>query len=162
MAVGAFAVYSSLLGLLHVDDLTPLGLGMLALGALWALVARQRLVAERRFGLVIAVTFGLSGAQTVVVDGSGAENFMGYALTALVAGVCFTTYVRIREWVMLAGGVVGATLVVPEFLYDVTDGSLGASGVLLVAGVTLLGGSLAGLRIRRSPHQAPAPTAPVG
>ena len=62
-----------------------------------------------------------------------------------------TAYAQIREWVVLAGGVVGATLVVPEFLYDVTDGSLGASGVMLVAGVTLLAGSLAGLRIRRNP-----------
>jgi predicted phage tail protein len=68
-----------------------------------------------------------------------------------VAGLCFAAYARIREWVVLAGGVVGATLVVPEFLYDVTDGSLGASGVMLVAGVTLLAGGLAGMRIR--PHR---------
>lgn len=70
-----------------------------------------------------------------------------------MAGVCFAAYARVREWVVLAGGVIGATVVVPEFLYDVTGGSLGASGVMLVAGVTLLAGSLAGLRIRRSPDQ---------
>jgi uncharacterized membrane protein YgdD (TMEM256/DUF423 family) len=63
---------------------------------------------------------------------------------------------------VLAGGVVGATLVVPEFLYDVTDGSLGASGVMLVAGITLLAGSLAGLRIRHSPDPGSVPTAPTG
>jgi hypothetical protein len=119
--------------------------------------AWRGLVAERRFAIAIAVTYGLFGAQTVVVGDSGAENLLGYALTALVAGICFTVYARIREWVVLAGGVVGATLVVPEFMYDVTDGALGPSGVMLVAGVTLLAGSLAGLRIRRSPDPDPDP-----
>jgi hypothetical protein len=80
-------------------------------------------------------------------------------VTALVAGVCFTAYAKIREWIVLAGGVAGVSLAVPEFLYDVTDGSLGASGVMLVAGVTLLGGSLVGLRIRRTPDPDPAPAA---
>ncbi|RSM61623.1 hypothetical protein DMB66_24135 [Actinoplanes sp. ATCC 53533] len=152
IAVAAWAVYATLLDLLGGDDVAALGLGTLALGAVWALLAWQRLVAERRFALALAVTFGLIGAQLVVADGAEAANFLGYALTALVAGVCFAAYAWTRDWVVLAGGVVGATLVVPEFLYDVTDGSLGASGVLLVAGVTLLAGSLAGLRMRRNPR----------
>jgi len=162
MAAAAFAVYATLLDLLDVDDVDALGLGMLALGAVWAVLAWRRLVAERRFALAIAVTFGLIGAQTVVVDGGDTADFLGYALTALVAGVCFAAYGWTRDWVVLAGGVVGATLVVPEFLYDVTDGSLGASGVMLVAGVTLLAGSLAGLRIRRTPGPGAAmkPTTP--
>ncbi len=95
------------------------------------------------------MTFGLLGAQLVVLDDGTAASWLGYLLTGAVAGICFAAYEELREWVVLAGGVVGATLVVPEFLYDVTDGSLGASGVMLVAGVTLLAGSLAGLRIRR-------------
>lgn len=160
MAVAAFAVYVALLDLLDATDTAAIGLGTLALGALWAVLAWRRLFAERRFALAIAVTFGLLGAQLVVIDGNETQNFLGYALTALVAGICFTAYARLRDWVVLAGGVVGATLVVPEFLYDVTDGSLGASGVLLVAGVTLLGGSLAGLNIRRHSGPGPAPTAP--
>ena len=118
-----------------------------------------RVVAERQLGLAIAVTYGLTGAQLVVVANGEAQNFLGYALTALVAGICLTAYAQIREWVVLAGGVVGITLVVPEFLYDVTDGSLGASGVMLVAGVTLLAGSLVGLRIRRSPDTDREPKA---
>jgi hypothetical protein len=158
LAVGAFALYSSLLELLNVKDPNALGLGTLALGALWAVLAWRRLVAESRFALAIAVTLGLIGAQTVV-DGGQTGNFLGYALTALVAGICFTAYARIRDWVVLAGGVIGATVVVPEFLYDLTKGSLGASGVMLVAGVTLLAGSLAGLRIRRNPDPV-APTTP--
>ena len=136
-----------------------LGAGVLVLGAVWVALAWRRLVAERRFALAIAVTFGLIGAQVVVAGDTGAQNYAGYALTAIVAAVCFAAYARIREWVVLAGGVIGATLVVPEFLYDVTGGSLGASGVMLAAGVTLLAGSLAGLRIRNSPDVDPVPAA---
>jgi hypothetical protein len=149
-AVAAFAVCGTLLDLLNAEEAEALGLGMLLLGALWAVLAWRRLVAERRFGLAVAVTFGLLGAQTVAFGGDEAELF-GYALTALVAAICFVAYARGRDWIVLAGGVAGATLVVPEVLYDVTDGSLGASGVMLVAGVTLLAGGLAGMRIR--PHR---------
>lgn len=160
-AVAALAAYGSLLDLLDVGDLAAFGLGTLVLGAVWAVLAWRRLARERRFALAIAVTLGLLGAQLVALDGTEAQDLLGYALTALVAGACFTAYARLREWVVLAGGVVGATLVVPEFLYDVTDGSLGASGVMLVAGVTLLAGSLAGLRIRRHPDPGPGPAAPT-
>lgn len=159
-AVAAFATYASLLT--DHEEPDAFGLGMLVLGAAWAVLAWSRLVTERRFAIAIAVAFGLLGAQLVVVDGGEeAVTYLGYALTALVAGACFAVYARMREWVVLAGGVAGATVVVPEFLYDVTDGSLGASGVMLVAGVTLLAGSLAGLRIRRRPDQGVLPTAPT-
>ncbi len=156
-AVAASAAYGSLLNLLGGYETGAFGLGLLALGALWAVAGWRRLLAERRFAFAIAVTFGLVGAQLAVVEGA----FLGYALTALVAGLCFTAYARIREPVVLAGGVVGATLVVPEVLYDVTDGSLGAGGVMLAAGVTLLAGSLAGLRIRRTSGPGAAPTTPT-
>jgi hypothetical protein len=150
-AVAAVVAVETLLNVLDVDDTDVFGFGLLALAAVWVLLAWRRLVIEDRFAQAIAVTLALIGAQLVVIGDGDAQNYVGYALTALVAGLCFTAYARVREWVVLAGGVVGATLVVPEFLYDVTDGSLGASGVLLVAGVTLLAGSLAGLRIRRTP-----------
>ncbi len=156
-AVAALAAYGGLLELLEVNEPTVFHVGMLALGAVWAVLAWHRLVAERRFALGISVTFGLLSAQLVVLDRSESGDLIGYALMVLVAGVCFAAYARIREWVVLAGGVVGATLVVPQFLYDVTDGSLGASGVLLVAGVTLLVGSVTGLRIRRTPDPDPGP-----
>ena len=149
MAVAAFTAYGGLLDLLDTGNLLLYGLGTVALGALWAVLAWRRLIAEHRLGLAVAVALGLLGAQLMVIDGSTAEDVLGYVLTALVAGSCFVAYALIRDWVVLAGGVTGATLVVPEILYDVTDGSLGASGVMLVAGVTLLAGSLAGLRIRR-------------
>ncbi|GIF22290.1 hypothetical protein BJ973_002614 [Actinoplanes tereljensis] len=154
-AVGAFAVVASLLSLLHLGDTAMLGAGTIALGLGWVLLLWRRLVAEHRFALAIAVTFGLGGAQLLVASDGGTQNYLGYALTAIVAGICFTAYARLRDWVVLAGGVIGATLVVPEFLYDISGGSLGASGVMLAAGVTLLAGSLAGLRLRNTTDSDP-------
>jgi hypothetical protein len=53
------------------------------------------------------------------------------------------------SWPYLAVGVIGVTLAVPEALLDWTEGSVGAAGVLLVSGATLLAASLLGLRLRR-------------
>ncbi|GIF00415.1 hypothetical protein [Paractinoplanes rishiriensis] len=161
VAVAALVAYGNLLEALDVFDTVPFGLGSLGLGVVWAVLAWRRLVTERRLALAIAVVLALFGAQFTIIDGTDAENYLGYVLTTLVAAACFTAYIRIREWVVLAGGVAGATLVVPEFLYDVTDGSLGASGVMLVAGLTLLAGSLAGLRIRRLPDPPDPPDGPT-
>lgn len=155
MAVAAFASYGTLLESVRVDGSVAFGVGTLVLGVLWAGLAWRRLVAERRFALAIAVALGLIGAQTVLFEDRPTDNVIAYVLTAVVAGCCFTAYAKMREWLLLAGGVAGATLVVPEILYDVTGGSLGASGVMLAAGVTLLAGSLIGLRIRRDPGAVP-------
>jgi hypothetical protein len=160
-AVAAYAVYGSVVDLLDAGEPDAYGFGMVALGVVWVVLGWRRLVTERRPALAIAATFGLVGAQLIIVVGAHAGNAFGYALTALVAGLCFAAYARIREWIVLVGGVAGATLVVPEFLYDVTDGSLGASGVMLVAGVTLLAGSLAGLRIHHSPDADSVVAAPT-
>jgi hypothetical protein len=156
VAISAYAVVASGLSLAPVGGGWWYGGAAVVLGAAWAVLVWRRWVPERRFGLAITATFALAGAQTVALSGDPAR-YPGYALTALAAAACFAGYARLRDWVLLAGGVVGATLVVPEFLYEVTGGSLGASGVLLVAGVTLLGGSLAGLRIRADHQVSPPP-----
>lgn len=156
-AVAAFAAYGALLNVADVRDTQVLGLGMVALGALWAVLAWRRLVTERAFGLAVAVTFGVAGAQTVAFGATG-TGWFGYVLTAVVAAVCFAAYARSRDWIVLAGGVTAATLVVPEVLYDVTDGSLGASGLMLAAGITLLTGGVLGVRTR--PVRRPAQGVP--
>jgi uncharacterized membrane protein (UPF0136 family) len=179
LGAAAAAVWTLLAALVVADvqSSRPFGLGLVALGVAWSGLAwsgrgrgglrggvgwggrvrdglgRARLawggpVGEPRVGLGISVTLALTGAQ-VAMFGPDQVHYLGHALTALVATGCFAAYVRLRDWLVLAGGVVGATLAVPEFLYDVTDGSLGAAGVLLAAGVTLLVASLAGLHLRR-------------
>ena len=74
---------------------------------------------------------------------------MAYVATAVVGAVSFWVYVVTRAWPYLAAGVVGVTLAVPEALSDWFDGALGAAGVLLATGVTLLLAALAGLRLRQ-------------
>ncbi|WP_305787139.1 DUF2157 domain-containing protein [Symbioplanes lichenis] len=131
-----------------IDDLdAPYGIGLIVLGVGFAALSRTPWIAERRVAVAIAVTLGLTGAQLVLFS----TNAVSYGLTALVTAACFTGYARGRDWITLAGGVAGATLVVPEFLYDVTGGSLGAGGAMLVAGLTLLAGGLIGLRLRNEP-----------
>jgi hypothetical protein len=154
VAAAALAVVGTGLELADLLDAVPFGLAAVALAAAWAVLAWRRFVRERRAALAIAVALGLFGAQLPVLGGGDAAGYLGYLLTAVVVAACFGAYTRMREWVLVAGGVAGATVVVPEFLYDITGGSLGAAGVLLVAGVTLLAGSLAGLRIRRPAEEA--------
>jgi hypothetical protein len=74
---------------------------------------------------------------------------LGYALTAAVAVVGFVGYLSTRSWSVLAVAVLATTLVVPEALHDWTNGSVPAAGSLLIAGLTLLGASAIGLRLRR-------------
>lgn len=124
----------------------PLGLAFLGLGLVWLLLTERGIWQELLAGRVVGSLFAVVGAQIPV--GSDQE-WVGYLLTLLVAVAGFAMYVRMRAWPYLAVGVVGVTLAVPEALLDWTEGSLGTAGVLLVAGVTLLGASLVGLRLRK-------------
>lgn len=148
-AGAACGLYGYALDAAGVEWDGALGAGLVVLGLVWAALAYRM---GSRVALVIAVVLGVAGAQLTML---GDDNWLAYALTALVAGACFAAYLRGRDWIALAGGVVGATLVVPEFLYDVTDGSLGAAGAMLVAGVTLLVAGLAALRLRRAGRAEP-------
>jgi formate-dependent nitrite reductase membrane component NrfD len=74
---------------------------------------------------------------------------LAYGITAAVAVAGFVLYLRTVGWPYLVVGVLGVTLVVPEAVMHWTDGSLGVAGAVLVAGLTLLGASLAGLRMRQ-------------
>lgn len=150
MAAAVMWIVLATLELLDAQSGRPFGVVTLVVGLAWAAAAWAKWVSEPRFGLAIGVTLALVGAQVSMAGPDGGNHYLGHLLTALVAAACFGAYARVRDWVLLAGGVIGATVVVPEFLYDVTGGSLGASGVMLVAGVTLLGASLAGMRLRRS------------
>lgn len=142
-----------------VDTLTtgdlpqiPLGLALLGLGMVWLLLAERGIWQELLAGRVIGSVLAVVGAQIPI--GSD-QAWIGYLLTLLVAVAGFVLYVRMRAWPYLAVGVVGVTLAVPEALLDWTEGSLGTAGVLLVAGVTLLGASLLGLRLRKEVTEHP-------
>jgi hypothetical protein len=72
-----------------------------------------------------------------------------YALTAAVAVAGFLSYLRTVAWPYLGVGVLGVTGVVPEAIIDWTGSTLGPPGGVLLAGMTLLGASPSGLRIRQ-------------
>lgn len=155
VAVGtAYAVPFALNTLDSTEDveLVPLGLTFLVVGTLWLALAERAVWREPLPARVIGSIFLVVGAQVPV--GSD-QPWIGYLLTVLVAAAGFVGYVVRRAWPYLAVGVIGVTLAVPEALLDWTEGSLGTAGVLLVAGVTLLGAAVLGLRLRREavePH----------
>lgn len=155
-AVAVGAGYAIPFTLDTVGDLDPLPLGMmfLAVGLVWLALAEKGLWQELLAGRIIGAVFVVVGAQIPV--GSD-QAWIGYLVTLLVAAAGFAMYVARHAWPYLAVGVVGVTLAVPEALLDWTEGSLGTAGVLLVAGVTLLGASLLGLRLRKEVEEQSAP-----
>lgn len=156
LAVAAGCVYAVpfTLDTLTTGDVPqiPLGLTFLGLGAVWLLLTERGLWHELLAGRVIGSVLAVVGAQIPI--GSD-QAWIGYLLTFAVAVVGFVMYVRLRAWPYLAVGVVGVTLAVPEALLDWTEGTLGTAGVLLVAGLTLLGSSLLGLRLRKEVTEHP-------
>jgi hypothetical protein len=128
------------------------GVTLIAVAAAWlALTELTGAFRERQVARSLGVTLALAGAQVVLVGG-GHDN-VAYALSAAVAAAGFVLYLRTAAWPYLVVGVVGVTLVVPEAVMGWTDDSLGPAGGVLVAGLTLLGASLAGLRIRQEVSQ---------
>jgi hypothetical protein len=147
-AFATFMAIPSGLGALGTGDVSPLpfGLGVLGLGVVWLVAAERHLWHETLPARLIGCAFALFGAQLPVFDDPA---WIGYVATAVVGAVAFWMYVGTRAWPYLAVGVVAVTLAVPEALNDWFGGSLGAAGLLLAAGVTLLVAALLGLRLRQ-------------
>jgi hypothetical protein len=151
-AAAAFgATYTTLFLAQAIDLEEPwwTGAALVPLGAVWLLLAERRwwdeVLAARGFGLTLA----LFGAQSTLMDGE--HDLVGYVLTGAVAVAGFGLYVALRAWPYLAAGVVALTLLVPEVVLDLTDGSsLGTGLALLAAGITLLGSALLGMRLHRA------------
>ncbi len=148
LAVAAGAATPNTTGLERVGDssttLAP-GLGILLLGVVWLALAERRVFDEPVVARFIGVALAFIGAQITVFD----HAWLAYVLTLLVALGGFALYLRTVSWPYLVVGVLGITVVVPEAVTDWTDGSLGVAGGVLVAGLTLLGASLAGLRVKQ-------------
>lgn len=133
------------------------GLTFLAIGLLWVVLAEARVFQEVWQARAIGAGLTLFGAQFVRFGDD--HNNLAYALMLAVAVVAFVMYLRTVSWPYLVVGVLGVTLVVPEAIIDWTEGSLGPAGGVLVAGLTLLGASLAGLRVRKEATESMDETA---
>jgi hypothetical protein len=148
-ALLAMSVTSGITALGVVNEIQPtprygLLIAFLALGALWAAAAVATLVRPRWFGLGVAAVFGFIGAQ-VQLDGT---HPLAYTLTAAIALACFVAYWLDGSTVLLALGVIGMTIAVPEAVTDLTANSLGAPFILLIAGGVLIAVSAVGLWLR--------------
>lgn len=152
VAVGAaYAIPFTFEWLGVVDAPIPIGMAFLGLGLVWLVLAELGVWREPTPARMIGSVFVVVGAQIPMASDS---PWVAYLVTALVAVAGFAMYVGRRAWPYLAVGVAGVTLAVPEALLDWTSGSLGTAGVLLVAGVTLLGASLVGLRLHREVEES--------
>jgi hypothetical protein len=123
------------------------GLALIALGIAWAALSRRNVFAEPYVALGVGAATTLLGAQLMLMESD--QRNLSYALTALVAAGCFAGFVVVRNWLVLATGVLAVVLVVPEALNDWTDGGIGGAALLLMAGVVLLAASGLGLRLRQ-------------
>lgn len=129
------------------------GLVTIALGLAWIALALTPVLPSRPLGLVAGTGFALLGAQLPLGDGSSAP--WAYGMTFALAVGAFVGYRWQRSIVLLVAGVLGVTLAVPEAVLDWTNGALGASVILLVAGAVLVAASAIGLRLRREATPAP-------
>lgn len=149
-----FASISLVTGLVaEIGDnsgVTPYAVALVALGGGWVALGLTERVGSRDVALASGVGIALFGAQLPVF---GDQQWVAYLLTAGVAIAGFLGYLSTRSWSVLTAGVIATTLVVPEALHDWTDGSVSAAGSMLVAGLTLLAASAAGLRLRQEVQQ---------
>lgn len=132
---------------------------ILAVGAAWlALSLLGRWWAEPQLGGAVGAVLLLLGAQILLAH---PEPGWAYAVTFVVALALFGLYWWRGWWPFLAVGVIALTTAVTEALIEWTDGSLGAGGATLVAGLVLLGSSGAAvvLRQRRGRRAQEAPAA---
>jgi hypothetical protein len=134
-----------------------IGVGLLVLGAVWAGLALVRVLDERALGLITAAVMGFAGAETMAQGGS-VSRALGYLAMAGIAVAGLVGYVSTRLVAVLVVGVVALATVVPQAVIDYTGGALGAAGALLVVGLSIVGASVLGLRLR---HEVPGRVQPA-
>ncbi|MCB8993064.1 MAG: DUF2157 domain-containing protein [Nocardioidaceae bacterium] len=118
---------------------------LLVVALLWLAMAELGWLREQMIARALGVALAIVAAQHPVMEGS--HSWYGYLLTCLVVILSVGLYLTKVAWPYVAGVVIAITLVVPEVVTDWTNGSLGAVGGVLIAGVTLLVASLIGYRM---------------
>lgn len=126
-----------------------MGTALLLLGAVWAVLAQVGVLPQRALPTSAGLIIALVGAQWL----QGVALPWGYGLTLALAVLCFAGFFARRDQVLLAGGVVGLTIGVPEAVWDLTEGMLSGPVVVLIAGAVLLVSAALGVRWERSRAQ---------
>lgn len=120
--------------------------------ALWVWAAQAGLVREPYTAQALA-----AATATVKVHFLAEPADWRYALMGAVAVVCFVAFALVRNWVVLAVGVLGLTFTTVQVFERWLAGEWSVVGALLVAGATLLAGSGVGLWIERNREETTAP-----
>jgi len=97
---------------------------------------------------------GYAGPLVALLGGQLARfdettDLLGYTLMGLAAVAGFLQYVVHPALGYLLIAVAATTLVIPQLTADLTDGTLGAEGTWLMAGMALLSSALVAWRIRQ-------------
>ncbi|WP_186356616.1 DUF2157 domain-containing protein [Streptomonospora sp. PA3] len=142
------------------DEFLAIGGAWLGLGLAWAALSALGAAAERRLGLGLGAGLALAAGQFLL--GWGADGAWGYGATLAVAAACLAYYYADRTAVLLVLGILGITVGLPEMVWDLTDGAIGAAAVLLLAGAVLLVASWLGIRLHRRGNGPQSPAAPSG
>ena len=128
-----------------------LGFSLAAVAVVWGLLAVLGVLDERQLGMFAAGALFFVAAEVFVV-GSGRSGVTGagYLMLAALAAVGMYGYIRTRYVAVLAVGVVALATVIPQAVIDYTNGALGAGGALLLVGLSIVGASVVGMRLRSS------------
>jgi hypothetical protein len=124
----------------------PGGVALFVLGLAGMALSLVGVLRPKHLALAVGAATALFGAQQPLAG----DEPVAYALTACLAVACFVTYFGVHSTVLLVAGVVATTVVVPEVVWDLTDGAVGGGVLLLVAGAVLLATSLGGMWLRRT------------
>lgn len=124
------------------------------LGLAWAIAAGVGLARPRHIGLAIGAAITIVGAQLAI--GVGDDMVWAYTITFVTAVACFVVYWIERVTVLLAFGVVAATIAVPEAVSDWTNDALSGPAILLISGAVLVAASALGLWLRSARAKLPA------
>lgn len=131
-----------------------IGFTLLGVAVVWAALTLIRILDEQALGLFIAAVVAFFAGEVLAQSGED-TSWIGYLVLASLAAGCLLGYVRSRHVALLAVGVVSLATVVPQAVYDYTDGAVGAAGALLITGLSIVGASAAGLRLRKEVGDAP-------
>ncbi|QYC41157.1 hypothetical protein Nocox_17740 [Nonomuraea coxensis DSM 45129] len=153
VAVAGFAALTAeaVAGELSGWNPVAVGLTLVGTGVAWTALVRAGVIGQRRLGLGLGAAVALIGAQHGL--GTGGDLAWSYVATFAVAVACLVLYRWERAWVLLVAGIAGFTLAVPEAVWDWTDGAVGGSLALMIAGLVLVASSVLGLRLHRASRQ---------
>lgn len=129
------------------------GAAFVVAGAGWLVLTGLGVIRHRKVGFGIGAAITLIGTQQPL--GWGGAELWAYLGTAVAALGFVVWHLIAREPILLIAGVVGVTIVVPEAVWDWTDGAVGGAAVVLIAGAVLLIGSGLGFLLRSRTTSTP-------